>query len=60
MFDSDTDGDGVLDGWDDQDHDDVSNIDEFSAGTWVMNPCDPVASRTCPRWLAETDTPKKP
>ena len=31
-IDPDTDGDGVLDGWDDQDHDDVSNIDELSAG----------------------------
>jgi hypothetical protein len=60
MFDPDTDGDGVPDGPDDQDHDDVSNIDELRAGTWAMNPCDPVASRTCPRWLAEEDIPKLP
>ena len=41
-LDPDSDGDGVLDGADDQDHDDVSNIDELRQGTWVMNPCDPV------------------
>jgi hypothetical protein len=60
MFDSDTDGDGLPDGQDDQDHDDVSNIDELRAGTWAMNPCDPVASRTCPRWLADEDIPQLP
>jgi hypothetical protein len=60
MFDWDTDGDGVADGPDDQDHDDVSNVDELRAGTWPMNPCDPVASRTCPRWLAEEDIPQLP
>jgi len=60
MFDADTDGDGVPDGLDDQDHDGVSNIDELRAGTWAMNPCDPVTSRTCPRWLEEDLTPKKP
>jgi len=55
----DTDGDGVLDGADDQDHDDRSNVDELIAGTWAMNPCDPSpVSRTCPRWLAEV--PQKP
>ena len=59
-LDPDTDGDGVLDGWDDQDHDDISNIEEFSNGTWLMNPCDPVVSRVCPRWLAEADTPQRP
>ena len=59
-LDPDTDGDGVLDGWDDQDHDDISNIDELSSGTWVMNPCDPVVSRTCPRWLDEAVWPKRP
>jgi hypothetical protein len=59
-LDPDTDGDGVLDGWDDQDHDDISNIEEFSNGTWLMNPCDPVVSRVCPRWLAEEDTPQRP
>jgi hypothetical protein len=25
-----------------------------------MNPCDPVVSRTCPRWLAEEDIPSLP
>ena len=59
-LDPDTDGDAVLDGWDDQDHDDLSNIDELKAGTWLMNPCDPVISRTCPRWLAEEDKPSRP
>ena len=60
MFDPDGDGDGLLDGWDDQDHDDISNIDELKAGTWLMNPCDPVISRTCPRWLAEEYWPQRP
>jgi hypothetical protein len=60
MFDWDSDGDGVADGADDQDHDDVSNVAELRAGTWPMNPCDPVSSRTCPRWLAEEDEPKVP
>jgi hypothetical protein len=60
MFDPDIDGDGVVDGWDDQDHDDFSNIDELRAGTWAMNPCDPVISRTCPRWLEDSEIPKIP
>ena len=59
-IDPDTDGDGVLDGWDDQDHDDVSNIDELRMGTWAMNPCDPGISRTCPRWLADDARPVRP
>ena len=59
-IDPDTDGDGVLDGQDDQDHDDISNIEELSNGTWIMNPCDPVISRVCPRWLAEEDVPARP
>ncbi len=58
--DPDTDGDGVLDGWDDQDHDDVSNVDELRMGSWAMNPCDPGDSRVCPRWLADSAVPKKP
>lgn len=59
--DPDTDGDGLADGWDDQDHDDRSNIEELVAGTWVMNPCDPVStSRTCPRWMEEGQEPEKP
>jgi hypothetical protein len=59
--DADTDGDGVTDGLDDQDHDDVSNIDELSNGTWAMNPCDPSPlGRTCPRWLEPDDVPLKP
>lgn len=60
MFDPDTDGDGLVDGADDQDHDDVSNIAELRAGTWAMNPCDPAVSRTCPRWLDPLVAPKKP
>ena len=59
-LDPDTDGDGLVDGWDDQDHDDFSNIDELRAGTWAMNPCDPVPSRTCPRWLGDGDIPQIP
>ena len=58
FLDPDTDGDGVLDGADDQDHDDVSNIDELRNGTWTMNPCDPVVSRTCPRWLDGPGVPR--
>ncbi len=60
MFDSDVDGDGLVDGWDDQDHDDISNIDELRAGTWAMNPCDPFVSRTCPRWLDDSLKPAIP
>ena len=61
FLDSDTDGDGLVDGQDDQDHDDFSNIQELRKGTFTMNPCDPNPhSRTCPRWLAPTDQPKKP
>ena len=59
-LDPDSDGDGLIDGLDDQDHDDVSNIDELKAGTWAMNPCDPGDSRVCPRWLAAAERPKKP
>ena len=59
-LDRDTDGDGVADGPDDQDHDDVSNIDELRRGTWPMNPCDPGTSRTCPRILSPSDQPTKP
>ncbi len=61
-LDSDSDGDGLVDGWDDQDHDDVSNIEEFRNGTWAMNPCDPLggASRTCPRWTTIGAEPQKP
>jgi hypothetical protein len=60
FVDADTDGDGILDGGDDQDHDDVSNIDELTAGTWAMNPCDPSPSRTCPRWMVPGEEPAKP
>jgi hypothetical protein len=60
IMDPDTDGDGLLDGYDDQDHDDLSNIEELSRGTWAMNPCDPGISRTCPRWLEESLRPKRP
>src|SRR6185503_5823774 len=60
LMDPDTDGDGVLDGYDDQDHDGFSNSTELSNGTWPMNPCDPVVSRVCPRWLEETKRPSRP
>jgi hypothetical protein len=59
-LDKDTDGDGLDDGADDQDHDDISNIDEFLNGTWAMNPCDPLPSRTCPRWLEPGKEPQLP
>jgi hypothetical protein len=54
-LDPDTDGDGVLDGFDDQDHDDVINIGEFNrelVHQFVnpFNPCLPnPLSRTCSR-----------
>jgi len=61
FLDADSDGDGVLDGDDDQDHDDFSNIAEFAAGTWAMNPCDPLhGSRTCPRWVDPDHEPEMP
>lgn len=62
FLDRDTDGDGVADGADDQDHDDISNIVEFMQGTWVMNPCDPLnrLSRTCPRGFTPGEEPTRP
>ena len=61
FMDVDTDGDGLPDGPDDQDHDDVSNIDEFVNFTYAMNPCDPYGtSRTCPKYMAVGETPQKP
>lgn len=50
-LDPDTDGDGVVDGFDDQDYDDTNNISDISrAAYWVQpfNPCLPDwRSRTC-------------
>lgn len=62
FMDADTDGDGVLDGDDDQDHDDVSNLQEWIHHTWAMNPCDPLGfdSRTCPRYMETGQEPQKP
>jgi hypothetical protein len=61
FMDPDTDGDSVLDGPDDQDHDDVSNIREYTRGTWVMNPCDPNPnSRTCPKYMVKGGNPTRP
>ena len=61
-MDPDSDGDGVLDGADDQDHDDISNAEELDKGTWAMNPCDPLNldSRSCPRWVEIGLEPEKP
>ena len=61
-MDPDTDGDGLLDGPDDQDHDDISNAEELDAGTWAMNPCDPLNldARACPRWMEIGTKPEKP
>jgi hypothetical protein len=53
-LDPDTDGDGVPDGADDQDHDGLSNIEEITVGsdtyfTDPQDPCDPnPESPTCP------------
>ncbi|MGH3118365.1 MAG: hypothetical protein ACRDQ2_14885 [Gaiellales bacterium] len=61
FMDPDTDGDGLPDGPDDQDHDDFSNIDETLAGTWQMNPCDPNPhSRTCPKYQVKGEFPVRP
>lgn len=62
VFTRDSDGDGVPDGQDDQDHDGISNIEEYSKGTWAMNPCDPLlhSSPTCPKWLDPDSAPTKP
>lgn len=59
FLDWDTDGDKVADGPDDQDHDDISNLDELVRGTYLMNPCDPGRGRTCPRYVP-TSMPVKP
>ena len=62
FMDPDTDGDGLLDGADDQDHDGISNSDELDGGTWAMNPCDPLGldGRSCPRWMEIAIVPQKP
>jgi len=71
VFDPDSDGDGVLDGADDQDNDDISNAEEISrssSSTWVnpwaghavnaFNPCLPnPGSRTCMRHPPLTNPP---
>jgi thrombospondin type 3 repeat protein/IPT/TIG domain-containing protein len=47
-LDPDSDGDGVNDGADDLDHDDLSNLTELANGTNPVSPCDPnPESRTC-------------
>jgi hypothetical protein len=57
FLDADTDGDGLNDGADDQDNDDVANLIEISreaSGLWTnpYNPCLPNPdSRTCPRGM---------
>jgi hypothetical protein len=46
---ADSDGDGVNDGADDQDFDDISNLDEVKNQTDPQDPCDPNQdARTCP------------
>ncbi len=62
FLDPDTDGDGVPDGADDQDHDGISNVVELDGGTWAMNPCDPLNldARACPRWIEPGTEPQKP
>jgi hypothetical protein len=49
-LDADSDGDGLIDGADDQDHDDISNVQEALFDfTDPQDPCDPnLDSRTCP------------
>jgi len=54
-LDRDSDGDGIVDGLDDQDHDDYSNVQERSRTTLMVNPYNPCLpdynSRTCPRYI---------
>ena len=72
-LDPDTDGDGIIDAKDDQDHDDFWNIEEMtrgagvdpagSYGLWVepFNPCLPsVNSRTCPPVVLVGGEPWRP
>jgi hypothetical protein len=73
-LDPDTDGDGVLDGNDDQDHDDYTNVQERDRFADVSfdtppsplmvnpyNPCLPdYNSRTCPRYIEAGTTPYAP
>jgi hypothetical protein len=57
FLDPDSDGDGILDGDDDQDHDDWNNVDELNRGPWKVHPQNPClpdwTSRTCPRYIPE-------
>jgi hypothetical protein len=47
-LDPDTDGDGITDGADDQDHDGISNLTELANGSNPVSPCDPnPESPTC-------------
>jgi hypothetical protein len=58
-LDPDTDGDGVLDGDDDQDHDAINNVAELNRGPFMVHPYNPClpdyTSATCPRFVAEGD-----
>jgi len=52
---SDSDADGILDGDDDQDHDDLNNVGELNRISTMVHPFNPClpdwTSRTCPRYL---------
>jgi hypothetical protein len=51
----DSDADGILDGDDDQDHDDLNNVRELERISTMVHPFNPClpdwTSRTCPRYL---------
>jgi hypothetical protein len=51
----DSDADGILDGDDDQDHDDLNNVGELGRISTMVHPFNPClpdwTSRTCPRYL---------
>jgi hypothetical protein len=59
LLEPDSDGDGVVDGNDDQDHDTVNNVDELKRGPYMVHPYNPCLpdyrSPTCPRYIPVGD-----
>jgi IPT/TIG domain-containing protein len=63
-LDPDSDGDTILDGDDDQDHDTVNNVNELERVTTMIHPYNPCLPRydspTCPRYFPVGDAPYAP